>query len=268
MLRRRNADDIVEPDEELEAVTITSSSNTDRVQKLMSKQSRERVNGVSDGNSDRCAVVQAGIICVKCGLIFFPLENDGWVVCPGCQVRQHTEPVEEVNVLNPHQDMQRTEKLMQQADRQKRRPRISLSRNRDTHFNDAKGQLSLQMGSVEYREYVEDLKEHSPTRADDQFHEALEKRNEQIPVERTAENSDETPMDEFLERKAQDEVGKRQWHQSALGAVALMAASTRLRADDMVVQRIGIENAALHDVTIRPAEYQEALHTLVDELSK
>lgn len=266
MLRRRNAEDILEPDDDLEEVTVTSSSSNERVQKLMSKTTKS-LHSASD-NDCRYAVVQSGIICVKCGMIFFPAENDGWVVCPNCQARQRTEPVEEVSVLNPNQDMQKAEKLMQQAERQKRRAGISLNHKTDTHFNDAKAQLSLQMGSAEYREYVEDLKEHDPMKANDKFHEDLAKHNEQVPVEMETANADDTPMDEFLERKAQDEVGKRQWHKAALGAVALMAASTDWQVDDNVVQRIGIDNVALHDATVRPGEYQDALQGLVEELTR
>ena len=132
--------------------------------------------------------------------------------------------------------MEKAERLIQSAERQKRRAGISLTAKSDTHFNDAKNQLSLQMGTVEYREYVEDLQEHNPMKADDQFHQALEQHNEQVPVEMEETNNTDSATDEFLERKAQDE--------------------------------IGIDNAALHDVTIRPDEYQGALETLVEELSK
>ena len=38
MLRRRNVDDLLEPDDSLEEVSVTSSSSSERVQKLMSKQ--------------------------------------------------------------------------------------------------------------------------------------------------------------------------------------------------------------------------------------
>ena len=266
MLRRRKVEEILEPDEDLEEVTVTSSSSVERVQKLMSKKLSSRAT--PEGLSDNYVVLQAGIICVKCGMIFFPPENDGWVVCPNCQARQRTEPVEEVSILNPNQDMEKAERLMQQAERQKRRSGIALNHQSDTHFNDAKNQISLQLGSVEYREYLEDLQEHNPMKADDQFHEKLEQHNESVPVDMAEANADDTPMDEFLERKAQDEVGKRQWHRSALGAVALLASATSLQADDFVVDRIGVDNAALHDVNVRPSEYQDALQGLVEELSR
>jgi hypothetical protein len=267
MLRRRDVDELLEPDDSLEEVSVTSSSSSERVQKLMSKKPG-RSRPMLENDVDNCVVVESGIICVKCGMIFFPPRTEEWVVCPGCQARQHMEPVEEVHVLNPNQDMQKTERLMQSAERQKRRAGISLTATSDTHFDDAKNQLSLQMGTVEYREYVEDLQDHNPMKADDVFHQNLEQHNEQVPAELEEANNVDTAMDEFLERKAQDEVGKRQWHNAALGAVALAASFTERQADDAVVGRIGVENAALHDVTIRPDEYEDALATLVEELSK
>ena len=267
MLRRRNVDDLLEPDDSLEEVSVTSSSSSERVQKLMSKKPN-RSRSLPEEDFNNCVVVESGVICVKCGMIFFPPKAEEWVVCPGCQARQHMEPVEEIHILNPNQDMQKAERLIQSAERQKRRAGISLTAKSDTHFNDAKNQLSLQMGTVEYREYVEDLQEHNPMKADDQFHQALEQHNEQVPVEMEETNNTDNATDEFLERKAQDEIGKRQWHNAALGAVAMMASFTERQADDAVVSRIGIDNAALHDVTIRPDEYQGALETLVEELSK
>lgn len=267
MLRRRGVDEVLEPDEELEEVHVTSSSGSDRMQKLMSKKSTAVRSGV-DKNWDNCMIVQSGIICVKCGMIFFPAVAEEWVVCPNCQARQHMEPVEEVSILNPNQDMERAERLMQKAERQKRRKGFALGRQADTHFNDAKDQFSLQLGSAEYREYLEDLQDHNPMKANDEFHEKLAKHNEQVPVVLQQANDSDGPVEEFLERKAQDEVGKLQLHRSAIGAVAMMAAFTQWHADDAVVERIGTDNAAMKDVNVRPDEYQDALKNLVVELSR
>ena len=179
MLRRKNNDDLLYPDDELEEVCVTSSSSSDRVQKLMSKKSsRGRTELPADVGD--CALFQSGIICVKCGMIFFPPVTEEWVVCPNCQARQHMEPVEEVSVTNPNRDMEKAERLMQKAVRQKRRSNFAFGRQTDTHFNDAKDQFSLQLGSVEYREYLADLQDHDPMKADDAFHEQLEKHNEQV----------------------------------------------------------------------------------------
>lgn len=206
------------------------------------------------------------VLCENCGHVFYRKDNSEFFSCPYCQAKHHFEPAEEVLLTrDKERDLTKLEKLATKEKEAERRRQMAGSMvaavkpvTQDTHFNDAKAQTSLQMGGVEYKEYVEDLQEQAPSAPDDTFHEQLEAHNAALD-EQLAQSTREKPMGDFFERKAINEANKRELHDETIGQMKVEASKTERESDDIAISRIGIDNPLLHDVTLTDAEYAKRL---------
>ena len=206
------------------------------------------------------------VLCENCGHIFYRKDESEYFSCPYCQAKHHFEPAEEVQVIRENdRDLDRLEKLVMKEKEAERRRQMGSKLiasirpiTQDTHVDDAKSQTSLQMGSVEYKEYVEDLQEQAPTAPDDEFHVELEVHNAALD-DRLAESVGEKPMGDYYERKAINEANKREIHDEVMGMEKVKASKTKRLSDDIAVSHIGIDNPLMHDVTLTDAEYAKRM---------
>ena len=198
-------------------------------------------------------------LCPNCGHVFYRKLEEEDVSCPYCQMKHHFEEAEEVHLTRQdEQEAVKLEKLAAKDKQQKRKQRFIVFKPLDTHENDAKTQTSLQMGTVEYNEYVEDLQESNPARPDDAFPVDLESRNATLREEMVAVASGDETGDLF-ERKAMSESAKRDLHDEALAAAMMYAGYTESKKDDYKLSKIGIDNPLVHDMGVSPEDYQETL---------
>lgn len=247
----------------------SSDSTGDRASKLAQKSRevsrRKAMKPISDTEPvrwDKDLVV----LCENCGHVFYRKDNSEDFSCPYCQAKHHFEPAEEVLLTRDNErDLTKFEKLVTKEKEQERRRQMAGSLaamikpvTQDTHFNDAKSQSSLQMGSAEYKEYVEDLQEQAPSAPDDQFHEDLEVHNAALDEEMILAVG-EKPMGDFFERKAINEANKREFHDEVMGRLKVEASKTERESDDIAVSRIGMDNEFFNDVTLSDAEYAKRL---------
>lgn len=224
------------------------------------KRARQADNYVVDVEKDNLLEC----LCPNCGHVFYRKIEEEDVSCPYCQAKHHFEEAEEVHLTRQaEQETTKLEKLVAKDKQQKRRQQFIVFKPLDTHENDAKTQTSLQMGTVEYNEYVEDLQESNPAKPDDDFHVDLEARNATLREEMAAVAAGKETGDLF-ERKAVNESAKRDLHDEAMAAALMYAGYTETRADDLKLSKIGIDNPLLHDMGISPEDYQEKL----EEFSK
>ena len=268
----RGADDI-DIDEGLIAVDAIHSEysvgSLDRQQKLamkMQESARRHANELlfpqesrKSCNEDLCCV------CENCGYVFYRKDVSEFFSCPHCQARHHFEPAELVSFSREEQNTVKLEKLVaKERDADRRRQFGIRPAAQDTSVNDAKNQSSLQMGSPEYREYLEDIQEQAPDRPDDAFHEALERHNVQVEEQMDAAG-EENPTGDLMERKAQSEAAKREIHDEVMASLAAVAARTATKADDRIVGKTGIDNPVLHDVNVSSDEYAEEMELVPEK---
>lgn len=113
---------------------------------------------------------------------------------------------------------------------------------KDTWENTDKEQISLALGSEEYKERVADLAEVSADRPDDKFHTDLEESNEVEAVDNRSKNQKSDERNDTSRRKYRNQMGKRKQFEIAKNAVTHAAAETPGDEDDRRVSRMMPKN--------------------------
>lgn len=208
--------------------------------------------------------------CVNCGHAFYRKKNESDLTCPFCRAKHHFEQAEEVHLTRRDKDAQMKLSMLAQNSRETRDGEMTeksgkAARNlgrtvvyQDTNVNDAKNQISLQLGSAEYLEYVEDRKENSAQAPDDVFHAELEQQNADLAPKMDEQNN-EGIVNEYLDRRALSEAKKREIHDEAVALVMQRASRTETLEDDLKISKLGMDNPILHDIGVSDAKYDDAL---------
>lgn len=244
-----NLDDVV-------AETVSADSVRDQLADKICKMQTE--SSEIRGSDDNL------IFCEYCRKWFRSTAKDGEEVrCPYCGMK--LESASELHVTDPSLSNEDKARLLDMA----RVQNTDKSKWEDTR----KEQISLEMGSVEYLERVEDLKLHDPFRPDDEMHAELEERNEDLVMKRM-EDLAENPFAEKekrlyeIEMRRNLEREKRSLHAKAVRTAIASAAITETLADDQLARAITTDNELLYDPTVKPKDYVEKLDEFVQEMSK
>lgn len=113
---------------------------------------------------------------------------------------------------------------------------------KDTWENTDKEQISLALGSEEYKERIADLAEASADRPDDKFHTDLEESNEVEAVDNRSKNQKSDERNDTSRRKYRNQMGKRKQFEIAKNAVIHAAAETPGDEDDRRASRMMPKN--------------------------
>lgn len=208
--------------------------------------------------------------CNFCMKSFFRKENSIVWMCPYCGHKYEVEDLEEVNTLqdNPYKDIVQSD---QRAKDRKRRFQNVFQRRSETWQDGRKEQLSLEMGSDEYGEYIDDLARNNPENSDDTFHDKLEQHNEDL-VTKQYDTPQENPETAKLQGKAgedsvsvqkREEMQKRNLHAVAVREAIAAASLTESLTDDQLARAITTDNEILYNKSVKPDEYVEALKDYV-----
>lgn len=103
--------------------------------------------------------------------------------------------------------------------------------------NDAKEQISLAMGSAEYKEYQEDLRMHDPFRPDDDWHDKLEEQNAEYSKPKPVKNANDTGKNKFIREQR-----KRAVFNDTKDAVIKAAAKTETKEDDKCAKSMKLKD--------------------------
>ena len=239
------------------------SASERRIQKLMSKSQKNRrrrsENPFGAVESPKKNQDKIGYICEKCGYLFYRGLNETDVLCPHCQSRHHF--IDAVEPLSQHRDRDRAERFVQMMDKSAKSVKGIRYRgamlSQDTSSDDAKTEMSLQMGSAEYREYLADMAEHDPKAPDDAFHAALEAANEAIGEDRNETIDDVTS--ETQDRRSHVTAVKMGEHAEIVAKMAAIASTTSSVFDDLAVGRIRKDNSAVRDPSVGVSDYASRL---------
>lgn len=214
------------------------------------------------------------VTCDICHKSFWYKAADKDVICPYCGSYQHIEELEEIHVTR-HDDATfiRQEMLNAKAKEQKLRRQQMIMTNIDDKWQDTrKEQISLELGSSEYQEYVEDLKEHNPFKPEDEMHQALEEHNEDLVTKLydkrdnpEVKESDLRVSDSAAKILAREEQQKRSMHAQAVKAALASAVYTETMSDDALATAITTDNPVLYDSSIKPDDYVQAIEDYVME---
>lgn len=115
-------------------------------------------------------------------------------------------------------------------------------RTRDTWENTNKEQISLAMGSSEYKERQADLLENSAEKPDDEFHVKLENKNEVQASDVLEENQQMDAQNDTSERKYRNQMAKRKQFKHVKSAAIAAAALTETEVDDKKAKRMMPKN--------------------------
>lgn len=123
----------------------------------------------------------------------------------------------------------------------------------------SKGQLSLDMGSDEYEEFIEDRKENAPTAPRDKMHEELEKRNESLHSIKRAEKALENEMstDDIKKIKFRKQEAKREVKKLAHAVAVREAFRTMSKSDDERLDDADVEQEMIYDDSIEPGDFDD-----------
>lgn len=269
-------DDVDMIDEDLtEVSSIGGSMSSDnasvvRRQKLSQIAANVRNRRESDVVSDTSADKDSHDVectCDICMKTFIHKSTDKEWSCPFCGHKMEVEDLEEVNELqeNPYKD-QMDEKRTREST--KRFSRI-FHRSSETWQDGNKEQISLEQGSEEYGEYVDDLQANNPEKDDDTFHDALEEHNENL-VTKAYDDTSENPEvkeqrkgESAADVKKREEMQKRELHGKAVRRAIEAAALTETLTDDQLARMITDDNVVLYNESVKPDEYVEALKNYV-----
>lgn len=127
-----------------------------------------------------------------------------------------------------------------------------------TWQNTDREQPYLMPGTAEYEERVADLKEHSPAAPDDEFHEALEERNEDVPEDMKARQPQE---DNYGKERRYRERVKEGMYESVSERLQREAAMTETTADDELAAALRPKDLKDYttDPTVLPDDYEDAV---------
>lgn len=262
----------------MERVSDTSSSlDPSQMAKLQAK--CDVIRRSQDVPVTKQSVDTVEIICDMCSKPFVIKKGDLSPVCPHCGAKHHVDvDLEEVRVTNPTENYQI---LQDKAQQEAAAREAGLIIPKDKNWQDSrKEQISLEPGSPEYREYLDDLMENDPMKEDDAMHVELESRNEDLvtdgydaPIDDNQFHEDGEPVDPNLDPN-KDTVSKQQnreisekfdVHQAVLETLAVMAVATPTIADDMIINSRSFQYDIIHDKSVTADEYQQAAEGYVME---
>lgn len=201
--------------------------------------------------------------CEQCHRLFYFSEDDTFdeYVCPYCG---YSSSLKEDGYSN-------VKSMLNDSVMLKLEEKITKSLDQDG--NNGKEQLSLDPTSVEYKHYSEMIKENSPLKPDDMFHQIMEQYNEDL-VTKSCENVDDSDVDlndknDFSKKQPLlNEMRKRAIHTDAVRTVIQEAKKTETLEDDALAQVITTENPVLYDRTVSVDDYDNVLAEYVLEISK
>lgn len=212
--------------------------------------------------------------CDLCMKSFFRKEGEVEWHCPYCGHKFEAEYLEEVDTMqeNPYKDANMSD---EQSKERKRRLQTIFHQRTDTWQDGRKEQLSLEMGSDEYGEYVDDLANNRPDKEDDSFHARLAQRNADLVTKQydsPKENEESAKLDhnvgeDSIAMQKREEMQKRDLHDDAVREAIAAASVTASTSDDQLARSISAENVILYNRSIKPDEYIEALKDYVVEPS-
>lgn len=166
-------------------------------------------------------------------------------------------------------------------------------RNRRNRFNNAKatwdpsenkGQMSLALGSDEYKAYIEDQQRNSPDRPDDEAHVKMEKFNVRVrehQSEKVVAVRDETTDERKFRRQQANRAIAKQVQKEAIQAAAAAsaaaaltpdkeddkrAAQLRRRAAGIRLDREPVERRIYDDGVTNPEDMDDAFGKELDDL--
>lgn len=222
------------------------------------------------GNMTKPTVVE--IVCDVCHKSFFIVSESDSYVCPYCGAKHMYSEEELIDCINQHQNHELVEKLVEKGTQRilTRMNGLFNVGSQDKWTNESKGQISLEQGSEEYKEYVEDIKEQDPMKPDDVDHVELEKHNADLVTKEYDITDNPEALKESTELvggklKVQNEMMKRAVHGNAVGSARRAAVGTAGRADDIRASEIGVDNEFLHNTSVQAGEYDDALVEFVVE---
>lgn len=136
----------------------------------------------------------------------------------------------------------------------RRRKKARPNNMQDTWQNTAKEQPYLMPGTAEYEERIEDLKMHDPFRPDDEFHQELEERNEDLPQDIALRQPKKDNV--MAERKLRERV-KDSMYDSIAEKLQNEAAKTETMVDDERVAKLRQKDLEgyVSDNTVLPDDY-------------
>lgn len=112
----------------------------------------------------------------------------------------------------------------------------------DNWENTDKEQISLALGSAEYKERIADLEACSPDRPDDKFHSDLERRNEIQASDVSKKNRQKDEQNDIAERKYRNQTGKRTQFGTVKATAIANAMKTETLSDDKKAERMMPKN--------------------------
>lgn len=219
-----------------------------------------------DTASEVGADPQVEHICPSCHRLFYTALSEKHVSCPRCGVKFAIEDADEVHLTREREASAPVqERLTDKAKARSVRNGFLFNDAKDRWTNESKGQISLEQGSDEYEEYVEDIKEQLPSKPSDEFHEELSEHNADLVTrlyDKASENP-EAPDDRQEMRedrlKAQSAAMKRALHGNAVRAAIAAARNTEGLSDDQLAMAITTDNPILYDPSIPLGKYDDAV---------
>lgn len=146
---------------------------------------------------------------------------------------------------------------------------------KDKNWQDSrKEQISLEMGSPEYKEYLEDLANNDPGRPDDARHLALEEYNQDLTTKDydpdfvdNPESDEIDKTDDLEDVLVQRKMAKQAMHVGALVAVIDQTKTTASENDDRVARKLPRDNLVMQDPSVSADKYASGLKHYVMESS-
>ena len=267
-------DDLDLINDDLEEVNImnTSSSADAHRDVFMQCMERKKQQKQMADDDDVKSEQDVEYICDICHYSFMrkPEELEG--DCPHCGAHYVVEDMEELSVIRQDSECLSRQALFEKKAKEQRERRLAiLSQVRDNWEDNRKEQISLELGSAEYLEYVDDLKDHNPCKPDDEFHQQLEEHNEDLVTKSyDIDDNPEIDDDDNLSQKdtaakiiAREEQQKRDIHPDAIKVACASAALTETLADDILAHSITDDNPILYNSSVKPEDYIDALNDYI-----
>ena len=264
-------------DEDLQEISVVgepdfSDESGDIRRNELSKRAAEFRNKHSDLNdfvSEEVATHNIECTCDVCMKSFFRKSDSKSWDCPYCGHKYELEDLEEINTLqeNPYKDIQVSDTRAQE--RRQRFQNLFQHRS-DTWEDGRKEQISLELGSDEYEEYLDDLQSNNPENSNDSFHDRLEQHNEDLVTKNydgldnpESAKLEDSSLDDAAKMQRREEMQKRDIHAIAVRETIAAAALTETLSDDQLARAITTDNEVLYDRNVKPDEYINALKEYV-----
>lgn len=268
-------------------------------------------DGISDGRTvvvsglraDKAPVVMDRMeecICEACHKVFWRNADDMSASCPHCHAPYVlTSDLEEIDVLRPNETVAENSSNGVEIVEVKlvgdivtivetRQTSVDVSNidelnpadfelDSELDFDDKnwqdsrKEQISLEMGSPEYKEYLEDLADNDPGKADDAMHAELEEYNQDLVTRNYDAEFEDNPeseqdaSDDMQDLQVRRRFEKQAIHAGVMGAVIDRARSTESDLDDKVARSIVRDNPVMRDSGISADKYEVELQEYVME---